>query len=142
MIKLKTLLEGLRRFKVYIKGESKPLILMGKNEREVKKLAHMMIRNSSVKIRKVVKEEKLTEGKFKFKGKYLYMPGGEVSSIPSSRERDRIVFRIKNELFNLSEFSRNQFHLISSKNDYKLKGTRDLEKFLNKNKAKYIGVDR
>tara|TARA_Y100000004_G_scaffold190416_1_gene247516 strand:+ start:62 stop:661 length:600 start_codon:yes stop_codon:yes gene_type:complete len=48
--------EGLRRFKVYVSGEREPLILMGKNEREVKKLAYMMIRNSSVKIRKVVKE--------------------------------------------------------------------------------------
>ena len=48
--------EGLRRFKVYVSGEREPLILMGKNEREVKKLAYMMIRNSSVKIKKVVKE--------------------------------------------------------------------------------------
>jgi hypothetical protein len=57
-----TIKEGtLRRFKVYVSGESQPLILMGKNEREVKKLAYMMIRNSSVKIRKVVKEQKLNE---------------------------------------------------------------------------------
>ena len=48
--------EGMRRFKVYVSGEKEPLILMGKNEREVKKLAHMMIKNSSVKIRKVVRE--------------------------------------------------------------------------------------
>ncbi len=31
-----------------------------------------------------VKEGKLTEGKFKMKGKYLYMPGGEVSSFFST----------------------------------------------------------
>ena len=49
--------ERLKRFKVYVSGEKEPLILMGKNEREVKQTAHMMIRNSSVKIRKVVKEE-------------------------------------------------------------------------------------
>ena len=33
----------------------------------------------------------LSEGKFKMKGKYLYMPGGEVSSIPTHRDRDAIV---------------------------------------------------
>ena len=48
--------ERLKRFKVFVSGESKPLILMGKNEREVKELAYQMIRNSSVKVKKVVKE--------------------------------------------------------------------------------------
>ena len=55
--------EGIKRWKVYIKGESKPLILTGNNEKEVKQIAYAMIRNSSVKIAKVVKEGKLTEGK-------------------------------------------------------------------------------
>ena len=55
--------EGIKRWKVYIKGESKPLILTGKNEKDVKQLAHAMINNNSIKIAKVVKEEKLTEGK-------------------------------------------------------------------------------
>ena len=53
---------SLKRFKVYVSGEKEPLILMGKNEKEVKQTAHMMIKNSSVKIRKVVKEGKLNEG--------------------------------------------------------------------------------
>ena len=48
--------EGMRRFKVYVSGESEPLVLMGRNEKEVKQLAHQMIQNSSVKIKKVVKE--------------------------------------------------------------------------------------
>ena len=52
--------EGMRRFKVYVSGESEPLVLLGKNEKDVKQVAHQMIQNSSVKIRKVVKE-----GKFK-----------------------------------------------------------------------------
>ena len=29
--------EGMKRFKVYVSGESEPLILMGKNEKEVKR---------------------------------------------------------------------------------------------------------
>ena len=61
IIKEELLTERLKRFKVYVSGESQPLILMGKNEKEVKQTAHMMIKNSSVKIRKVVKEGKLTE---------------------------------------------------------------------------------
>ncbi len=52
---------SLKRFKVYVSGEKEPLILMGKDEKDVKKTAHMMIKNSSVKIRKVVKEGKLNE---------------------------------------------------------------------------------
>jgi hypothetical protein len=55
--------EGLKRFSVYVSGQSKPLVLMGKDEKEVKQTAHMMLKNSSVKIRKVVKEGKLTEAK-------------------------------------------------------------------------------
>ena len=48
--------EGMRRFKVYVSGESEPLILLGKNVKDVKQVAHQMIQNSSVRIRKVVKE--------------------------------------------------------------------------------------
>ena len=48
--------EGMKRFKVYVSGESEPLVLLGKNEKDVKQVAHQMIQNSSVKIRKVVKE--------------------------------------------------------------------------------------
>ena len=48
--------EGMRRFKVYVSGEKEPLILLGKNEKDVKQVAHQMIQNSSVRIRKVVKE--------------------------------------------------------------------------------------
>ena len=50
--------EGMKRFKVYVSGEKEPLVLLGKNEKDVKQVAHQMIQNSSVRIRKVVKEEK------------------------------------------------------------------------------------
>ena len=84
----------------------------------------------------------LSEGKFKVKGKYLYMPTGEVSSIPKRNDRDRIIIQIKNEQFKLYDNKFNEFHIIGSRNDYYPKGKRDLERFLNKNKAKYIGIDR
>ena len=49
------------RWKVYIDGEKEPLILTGRSANEVKKFAHQMINNNSVKIKKVVKEGKLNE---------------------------------------------------------------------------------
>ena len=52
---------SLKRFKVYVSGQSEPLILLGKNEKDVKHIAHQMIQNSSVRIRKVVKEGVLYE---------------------------------------------------------------------------------
>ena len=84
----------------------------------------------------------LSEGKFKMKGKYLNMPGGEVSSIPKRRERERIVVQIKNEKFKLYDNGFNEFHLIGDRNDYYPKGTKDLERFLNKEKAKFIGIGK
>jgi len=86
-------------------------------------------------------EGKLTEGKWKFKGKYLTMPGGEISSIPRRNERDRIVIRIKNEEFRLYDNKFDEFHIIGDRNDYFAKGKNDLLRFLNKHKAKYIGID-
>ena len=86
-------------------------------------------------------EGKLTEGKFKMKGKYLYMPDGEVSSIPKRNDRDRIIIQIKNEKFELYDNGFNEFNIMGSRNSYHPKGQKDLERFLNKNKAKYIGID-
>ena len=48
--------ERLKRFKVFVSGEKEPLILLGKNEKDVKQTAYAMIQNSSVRVRKVVKE--------------------------------------------------------------------------------------
>ena len=83
----------------------------------------------------------LSEGKFKFKGKYLYMPGGAVTSIPRRNDRDRIIIKIKNDTYQLYDNGFNEFHIIGSKNDYYPKGKKDLERFLNKYKAKYVGID-
>ena len=80
IIREEILTERLKRFKVYVSGEKEPLVLMGKNEKEVKQTAHMMIKNSSVKIKKVVKEG-ISEG---------YM--GVTSPPPfSSKEAKKVV---------------------------------------------------
>jgi len=64
MVKKESINERLKRFKVYVSGESEPLVLMGKNEKDVKETALQMIQNSSIKIKKVVKESKLNEVDF------------------------------------------------------------------------------
>ena len=51
---LKDLNEGLKRFKVYVSGESEPLILLGKNEKDVKEICKIcdgaVVGSSIVKI--------------------------------------------------------------------------------------------
>ena len=54
------LTEG-KRWKVYIQGESEPFIIGGKNERDVKELAHQMTYPARIKIKKIVREIKESE---------------------------------------------------------------------------------
>ena len=56
IIKEELVTETLKRFKVYVSGQKEPLILLGKNEKEVKQTAYAMIRNSSIRVKKVVRE--------------------------------------------------------------------------------------
>ena len=53
IIREEILTERLKRFKVYVSGESEPLILMGKDIKDVKHIAHQMIQNSSIKIKRI-----------------------------------------------------------------------------------------
>ena len=84
----------------------------------------------------------LLERKYKFKGQNLVMPGGEISSIPKRNDRDRIIFQLKNEKFKLFNNGFDEFYLIGDRNDYYPKGKKDLLRFLNKHKAKYIGIGK
>ena len=94
------------------------------------------------KVKKIVIEGKLTEGKFKMKGKYLYMPDGSMSSIPGDRDREDIVFSIGQKTFRLSSFGPGGKKMyIRGDYDKQFKNANDLAKWLNKNKAKYIGLD-
>ena len=83
----------------------------------------------------------LSEGKFKGQGKYLYMPGGEVSSIPGTYEPDSIIVNIKRDAFKIYN-DKKGIYAIGSKYDKKFKNANDLVKWLNKEKAKYLGIDR
>ena len=82
----------------------------------------------------------LSEGKFQMKGKYLYMPDGSVSSIPGNYDRDAIVVQIKRDSFNIYMNQRKLYAVGSY--DKTFKNGNDLAKWLNTNKAKYIGIDR
>ena len=112
----------------------------GYEKKGTKKMFGKIYPNCVKKKRK--SEGKLAEGKYKFKGKYLTMPGGEVSSIPKRNDRDRIIFQIKNEKFKLYDNGFSEFYLIGDRNDYYPKGEKDLLRFLNKHKAKYIGIGK
>ena len=82
----------------------------------------------------------LSEGKFKGKGKYLYMPDGEVSSIPGNYDRDAIVVGIKNDTFKIY-MQNGKLYTAGDKYDKTFKNGNDLANWLNKNKAKYYGID-
>ena len=82
----------------------------------------------------------LSEGKFQMKGKFLYMPDGSVSSIPGNYDRDAIVVQIKRDSFNIY-MNQGKLYAVGSY-DKTFKNGNDLAKWLNTNKAKYIGIDR
>tara|TARA_A100001201_G_scaffold20193_1_gene22591 strand:- start:299 stop:574 length:276 start_codon:yes stop_codon:yes gene_type:complete len=82
----------------------------------------------------------LSEGKFKAQGKYLYMPGGEVSSIPTHRDRDAIAVNIGYNTFKIY-MDGTKPYAYGPKYDKKFKNLNDLTKWLNDSKAKYLGID-
>ena len=83
----------------------------------------------------------LSEGKFKAKGKYLIMPGGEMSSIPKGTDRDRLVIQIKYDKFQIYMNQDNRSFSAYGRYSKQFKNLNDLAKWLNKEKAKYIGID-
>ena len=92
------------------------------------------------KVKKIVIEGKLTEGKWGIKGKYLTMPDGEISSIPGPYDRKSIAVDIKYDEFKIYMDGRKPY-AYGPKYDKTFNNVRDLVKWLNKNKAKYIGLD-
>ena len=83
----------------------------------------------------------LTEGKWTFKGKYLNMPSGETSSIPGTYEPDSIIVSIKRYEFKIY-LDKKGIYVIGSRYDKHFKNGNDLANWLNKEKAKYLGIDR
>ena len=83
----------------------------------------------------------LSEGKWKMKGKYLNMPTGEESSIPGPYDNDALKVRVGRESFNIYK-GRKGIIAIGDKYSKEFKNGNDLAKWLNKEKAKYVGIDR
>ena len=83
----------------------------------------------------------LSEGKFKMKGKYLNMPTGEESSIPGPYDNDALKVRVGRESFNIYK-GRKGIIAIGDKYSKEFRNARDLIKWLNKSRAKYVGIDR
>ena len=74
------------------------------------------------------------------KGKYLYMPDGELSSIPGNYDRKAIAIGIKNDTFKIY-MQDNKLYTAGDKYDKFFKNGNDLAKWLNKNRAEYYGID-
>ena len=85
-------------------------------------------------------EEYVNEGKWSIKGKYLNMPDGEESSIPGNYGRDAIAVGIKNDTFKIY-MQNGKLYAAGNKYDKFFKNGNDLTNWLNKNKAKYVGID-
>ena len=114
-----------KEFKAVLKDKIKDLKDTEKHYKRVQKL----------------KEGKLTEGKFKFKGKYLYVAGGGLTSIPGPYENDALKVTVGRESFNIYQ-GRKGIIAIGDSYSKEFKNGNDLAKWLNKEKAKWVGIDR
>ena len=82
----------------------------------------------------------LYEGKWGVKGKYLTMPDGEISSIPGNYGRSAIAVDIGRDEFKI-HMSNSKPYAYGPKYDKTFKNVKDLVKWLNKERAKYAGID-
>ena len=87
-----------------------------------------------------VQKKHLSEGKWGIKGKYLTMPGGEISSIPGNYDRKAIAVDIGRDEFKI-HMDGNKPYAYGPKYDKTFKNVKDLVKWLNKERAKYAGID-
>ena len=83
----------------------------------------------------------ISEGKWGIKGKYLTMTGCEISSIPGNYGRCAIAVDIGRNEFKI-HMDGNKPYAYGPKYDKTFKNVNDLVKWLNKEKAKYAGIDR
>ena len=74
-------------------------------------------------------------------GKYIISPTGETTSIPSHYGRDAVIVSIKRDTFKIYNGNAGKPYAIGNKYDKEFKNTNDLVKWLNKEKAKYLGID-
>ena len=148
MIKLTDILFEGKLSKSEIKKMKDKFDKTGKLPPHLQKLADLMDKHSEIEDIVVpglewmadIKEGNLTEGKWSIKGKYLEKDGG-TTSIPGPYDNDAVVVGIKNDTFNLYK-GRHGIYAAGNKYDKSFKNEKELVKWLNKEKAKYYGIDR
>ena len=99
---------------------------------------HLMVSIQGFNVIKL--KDLLSEGKLTMKGKYLAKDGG-TTSIPGPYDNDAVVVGIKNDTFKIY-MQNGKLYTAGNKYDKFFKNGNDLAKWLNKNKAKYYGIDR
>ena len=89
----------------------------------------------------------ITEGKWKIGPRsrsgndYIISPDGSTTSIPQKYDRDAVIVSIKRDTFKIYNGNAGRPYAIGNKYDKEFKNTNDLVKWLNKEKAKYLGID-
>ena len=86
-----------------------------------------------------VQRKKLAEGKWKMVGKFL-TKDGMTTSIPGNYDRDAIAVDIGRDEFKI-HMDGNKPYAYGPKYDKTFKNVKDLVKWLNKERAKYAGID-
>jgi len=107
---------------------------------DLKKLWNLTKKFKGKPIPDIATEGKLTEGKYKFKGKYLHVAGGGLTSIPGPYENDALKVTVGRESFNIYQ-GRKGIIAIGDSYSKEFKNGNDLAKWLNKEKAKWVGID-
>ena len=93
-----------------------------------------------IKLKDLLKEGKWKSQTLSSGKSYLYTPTGETTSIPGNNDRDAVIVTIKRDNFKIY-MNRNKPYVVGNKYDKEFKNTNDLVKWLNKEKAKYLGID-
>ena len=92
-----------------------------------------------IKLKDLLKEAKWKSQSLSSGKSYLYTPTGETSSIPGNNDRDAIMVQIKRDTFGIY-MNQGKLYAVGSY-DKTFKNGNDLTKWLNKEKAKYLGID-
>ena len=93
-----------------------------------------------IKLKDLLKEGKWKSQTLSSGKSYLYTSTGETTSIPGNNDRDAVIVTIKRDNFKIY-MNRNKPYVVGNKYDKEFKNTNDLVKWLNKEKAKYLGID-
>ena len=95
-----------------------------------------------IKLKDLLKEAKWKTGQRTRSGMdYIISPTGETTSIPQKYDRDAVIVTIKGDNFKIYNVNSGKPYAIGNKYDKEFKNTNDLVKWLNKEKAKYLGID-